>query len=169
MKRYWNARSRFITIFLVTLIVGYVIIAIRPVNDTVIEPFTSLLAHGTGALLNIAGQNVTVDETLVSGPGFAMNIYNGCNAIEAMLILLAAILAYPASWKARGLGLMAGVLLIQAVNFIRLVSLYLIGRYWRSAFEVAHVTVWQILIILVALAIFVVWSRRFATQLEHAV
>lgn len=163
-----SPRGKFVGVFLLTLVIGYVVIAYKPVNDNVIEPYTAVLASGTGAILNLMGQNVTVSNTLVSGPGFAMNIYNGCNAIEAMLILLAAIVAYPASMRARGIGLLGGMLLIQALNFVRLVSLYLIGRYWPAAFETAHVTVWQVVIILFALAIFVYWSRRFAPQLEHA-
>ena len=163
-----SPRVRFVALFLLTLVISYVVIAIRPVNDNVIEPYTAILATGTGHLLNALGQDVSVDGTMVRGAGFAMNIYNGCNAVEAMLILLAAIVAYPASAKARAIGLFGGMVLIQALNFVRLVSLYLIGRYWPAAFETAHVTVWQVLIILFALAIFVFWSRRFAPQLEHA-
>lgn len=163
-----SARVRFVVLFLLTLVAGYVVIALRPVNDNVIEPYTAVLAAGTGGILNVMGQDVAVNGTLVSGPGFAMNIYNGCNAVEAMLILLAAIVAYPASMRARAIGLLGGMLLIQALNFVRLVSLYFIGRYWPAAFEIAHVTVWQVAIILFALAIFIVWSRRFAPQLGHA-
>lgn len=163
-----SPRGKFVVLFLLTLVIGYVVIAYKPVNDNVIEPYTAVLASGTGMLLNGMGQGVSVDGTLVRGSGFAMNIYNGCNAVEAMLILLAAIVAYPASLKARAGGLLIGMVLIQAINFVRLVSLYLIGRYWPSAFETAHVTVWQVAIILFALGIFLFWSRRFAPQLEHA-
>jgi len=47
--------------------------------------------------------------------GFAVTILAGCNGVEAMIVLLAAMLAYPAPWKRRLIGLLVGALIVWLV------------------------------------------------------
>ena len=91
----------FLVKFFAILIAAYLLIAWNPVNDNVIVPFTKGVAQVSGALLNAIGQKVTTTGTIISSPKFGVNINNGCNGVEAMLILLASIVAFPASMKAR--------------------------------------------------------------------
>jgi exosortase family protein XrtM len=91
-----------------------------------------------------------------------VNINNGCNGVEAMLILLASIVAFPASMKARAVGLLLGAIAVQVLNAIRIVTLYLLGAYQPRLFDMFHTAVWQVLIILSAIAFFLLWSARVA-------
>jgi exosortase H (IPTLxxWG-CTERM-specific) len=152
----------FLVKFFAVLIVAYLLIAWNPVNDAVIVPFTEAIARGSGVLLNLMGQNVAVHGTAVSSARFGVNINNGCNGVEAMLILLASIVAFPASMKARAVGLLLGALAVQLLNFIRIISLYLLGAYHPKLFDLFHTAVWQVVIILAAIGFFLVWSARVA-------
>lgn len=157
-----NPNARFLLVFFLTLVVCYSIIAFNPVNDHVIVPFTHLLSAGSGALLRVIGQPVTVRGTVIASSRFAVDVENGCNGVEAMLLLVAAIFAFPASWPSRIAGILAGSVAVQLLNFVRIVSLYLLGRYYPSVFQLFHTGVWQILIILLSVGIFVLWSIKFA-------
>jgi exosortase H (IPTLxxWG-CTERM-specific) len=153
---------RFLVVFLLVLGASFALLAWRPVNDHLVEPFTSLIARASGVTLQAIGQDVTRHGTVLRSPEFAVNIRNGCNGVEAMVILLAAIFAYPAPWKARLLGLGLGALVIQAVNLVRVVGLFLTGAYFPRLFDSSHTLVWQSVVILVALLVWLFWAQRLA-------
>lgn len=155
MKR----ETRFLVLFAVTLIGSFALIAWNPVNDHVIVPFTEMLTEVSAATLRLIGQPVEVRSTIMGTPEFLVDVKNGCNGVEAMLILLAAIVAFPASWKSRLSGLAIGSLVIQALNLVRIDSLYLLGLYHPRLFELFHGAIWQIAIVLVAVVYFLIWSR----------
>jgi len=152
----------FLVKFFAILIAAYLLIAWSPVNDNVIVPFTKGVANVSGALLKVIGQPVTVNGTVIASSRFGVNINNGCNGVEAMLILLASIVAFPASLRARLAGLGLGALVVQLLNAIRIVTLYLLGAYQPRLFDMFHTAVWQILVILSAILFFLIWSARVA-------
>ena len=159
-----RAQVLFLVKFFVILLAAYLFIAWSPVNDRVIVPFTEGIARVSGVLLNLIGQHVTVSGTVVHSPRFGVNINNGCNGVEAMLILLASIIAFPASLRARGIGLLLGAIAVQVLNAIRIVTLYLLGAYQPRLFEMFHTAVWQAIIILAAIGFFLMWSGRVAAN-----
>lgn len=152
----------FLVKFFVILIAAYLLIAWNPVNDHVIVPFTEGVAQVSGAILRGIGQPVTTTGTVIQSARFGVNINNGCNGVEAMLILLASIVAFPATLKARAAGLFLGAIAVQLLNAVRIVTLYLLGAYQPRLFDMFHTAVWQILIILSAIAFFLIWSARVA-------
>lgn len=152
----------FLVKFFAILVAAYLLIAWNPVNDHVIVPFTAGVAKVSGTLLQGIGQPVDVYGTVIRSSRFGVNINNGCNGVEAMLILLASIVAFPASLKARAIGLALGALCVQLLNAVRIVTLYLLGAYQPRLFDMFHTAVWQILVILSAIAFFLIWSARVA-------
>ena len=152
----------FLVKFFVVLLGAYLLIAWNPVNDRVIVPFTHVIAAGSGSVLNAMGQGVTVTGTTIRSARFGVNVNNGCNGVEAMLILLASIVAFPATFRARAAGLLLGALAVQILNAVRIVTLYLLGAYHPRLFDLFHTAVWQIVIILAAIGFFLAWSARVA-------
>ena len=158
-----NPRARFIVLFLVILVGSFAMIAWNPVNDRLIVPYTSQIAKVAGTTLDWMGEQTTVTGTLITSTTFAVDVRNGCNGVEAMLILVAAILAFPAPWKARLAGVGVGTVIIQVLNLVRIDTLYLLGKYRPELFEIFHNAIWQVAIVLVAVATFFEWSRRIAS------
>src|SRR6185295_14028841 len=146
---FWRRNRReltFLILFLVLLAGGFTLISINWVNDHAVEPFTAGIAKASGAALNLLGQDVTMQGTVIRNSRFAVNIRNGCNGIEAMLIFLAAVLAFPATWRSRLIGLTLGILAIQVVNLVRVVALFLTGVYFPRIFESSHTVIWQTIV-----------------------
>ena len=88
-----------------------------------------------------------------------MSIEAGCNGVEATIVLVAAMLAFPAPWKRKLLGLAVGVVAVQGLNIIRVISLFYLGQWNFDVFEWAHLYVWQALIMLDVLVVWLVWVR----------
>jgi len=146
--------------FVLLIAVLYGIVAAQPVNDTVIVPFTSWIASATAAVLSPFSEGVSAHGTLVTDGITSVNIENGCNAIEACIILVAAILSFPATVRSKLLALLAGCLGLQIINLVRTSSLFLLLRYRPGVFEIAHAGVWQVVLVLLAVAYFLMWSVR---------
>jgi exosortase H (IPTLxxWG-CTERM-specific) len=159
----------FLALFVLLLGGSFTLISINWINDHVIEPFTGGIARLSGAVLNLLGQHVALRGTVLQGPHFAVNIRNGCNGVEAMLIFLSAVLAFPASWRSRLAGLALGILAIQAVNLVRVVSLYLTGAYLPRFFDASHTVIWQSVVILCGVLLWVFWANRLPPRDEPAI
>ena len=156
-----NRRSAaFLLRFLGFLVFFYLVVAWRPVNDAVIVPFTAGIASVSGAILNALGERVTVGGTEIRTGAFGVNIENGCNGIETALLYTAAVLAFPSTWKWRGIGLVAGFLAIQLVNFVRVVTLFWIGGHRPALFSSAHTVLWQGAVVLFGVVLFLLWATR---------
>lgn len=161
--RSYRREIQFLILFVVLLGGGFTLVAWQPINDGVIVPFTAAVARASASVLEIIGQPIRIDGTRVYGEGFAVDIENGCNGIEALIIFLSATLSFPAPWKARLAGLAIGVVGIQIVNLVRVVALFLTGVYFPSFFDSSHTVVWQTIVILFAVLLWIFWAQRFAT------
>lgn len=157
-------RFAFIAKFSIALLVFFALIALNPVNDRVIVPVTEAGVRLTAALLIALHEPVAVAGTVIRSSRFALDVRNGCNGVEAMLLLAAAIIAFPATLRSRLGGLVAGCVAIQILNLVRVTSLVWLGEHHRNLFDFVHVGVWQSIVILAAVSMFVFWSLKFAER-----
>jgi exosortase H (IPTLxxWG-CTERM-specific) len=151
---------RFAILFVVILVALFAF-ELTPPGQAVVVPWTGLVADSSAGLIRaFDGDAVSEGKVLRSQKtGFAVTIEAGCNGVEAMLVLLAGILAFPASWKLKLIGLGIGFVAIQALNLVRIVSLFYLGQWNAQWFEWAHLYVWQALIMLDALIVWLLWTR----------
>ena len=126
-----------------------------------VVPWTDALASLSAWLVTVFDPNVAASGKLLrsTSNGFAVSIEAGCNGVEATIVLIAAMLAFPASWKRRLLGLAVGIVAVQGLNIVRVISLFYLGQWDLEAFEWAHLYVWQALIMLDVLIVWLVWVR----------
>jgi exosortase H (IPTLxxWG-CTERM-specific) len=157
-------QTRFLLVFAVLLIAFYAIITIKAVDTHVVLPFTAGLAHISGGALNAIGERVHVDSTVIAGPKFAVDIRGGCNGLEAVVFVCAAMLAFHAPLRERLIGAAAAAVILEALNVIRIDSLYLLGVYHRKVFEMFHLAVWQTLMFGAAVLLFLIWTSRVAPR-----
>jgi len=169
-----NFMLRFSSLFLAIIIGLFLLEIYEPVRQAVILPFTGLLATFSSWLIQIFDTDVIANGDVIrdSISGAAIQIAPGCNGVEAMIILLAAIIAFPAPYMYKLKGLFWGFLAIQALNMVRIISLFYLLQWDRNWFEFFHLYLWQALIILDALVVWLIWLRylpkRHNTLVETA-
>lgn len=131
------------------------------VQQHLVLPWTALLARVCAHLVlwfdTTAAAAGKVLWNTVSG--FGVSIEPGCNGIEACIVLFAAIMAYPASWRHRLIGIVAGFAAVQGVNVLRVISLFYLGQWRTDVFNFAHEYLWQGLIMLDVLVVWLLWVR----------
>jgi exosortase H (IPTLxxWG-CTERM-specific) len=152
---------RFFLIFLVVQMVLFGVELLNPVQRAVVIPWTEILALVSAWLTQAFDAGVISHGIIIQdrASGVGVSIEAGCNGIEASIILIAAIVAFPASWRMKLLGLAIGFLAVQAVNVLRIISLFYLLQWNQSWFEFAHIYLWQALIMLDVLVVWMLWVR----------
>ena len=157
---------RFFLLFLLIQAGLFGIELLGPVQASLVMPFTGLLADTSALLVKLFDANVIAYDNIIQSTsnGFGVAIMPGCNGVEAVIILIAAMLAFPAPWKAKLIGLCVGIVAIQAVNLIRIISLFYLGQWNMKWFEFSHLYLWQALIMLDVLVVWLLWVRYLARK-----
>ena len=154
--------------FILVLVVLFALELLEPVRQAVILPFTALIASVSAGIVQLFDSSVQSQGIILQNVtnGAAVSIQPGCNGVEAMICLTAAIIAFPASWKSKLYGLLFGFLAIQLLNIVRIISLFYLLQWDETWFEWAHLYLWQALIILDALVVFIIWVRMLPDNEE---
>lgn len=120
----------------------------------------SSTARATAFFLNILGCGVRVSGHSIASSSFTVDVGTGCTALIPISLFICAVLAYPGRFKYKIWGIVLGIGCLYAINLIRTVSLFLIGSHFYSFFDTAHLLLWQPLVILAAVVLWLLWVRR---------
>ncbi len=121
-------------------------------------------AEGTVHLLSGIGIDAARQATAVFHPtGFGIEISRGCTGFVGCALLVVAVSTYPADPRARWIGLLFCPVAFLVVNFLRLTHLFYVGVYHPSLFHVAHAVVWQGVMVITVIALWMGW-RVFARR-----
>lgn len=166
-----SARTSFL-LFIVYAMTGYALVVTPYVDREFVSVFVHVIAAISGGLIDLFGGSAIVTGAVLRSPinNFAVLVDNGCSGLEATILVIAATLAFPTSWKFRLIGAAACSLAILGVNLLRVISLFYIGQYSREWFDWAHLYAWDVLIMIDGLIAYALWIRfvRAREKSEHA-
>ena len=158
--------TRFFLLFVAVLATLFGVELLNPVQIAVIHPWTNLLARMSAGIMTWFDADViSYGRVLQSkATGFGVSIEAGCNGVEAAIILIAGMVAFPAPLKLKAAGIAVGIVAVQTANLLRVISLFYLGQWNMEAFEFAHLYLWQALIMLDVLVVWLLWMRVVARQ-----
>ncbi len=131
------------------------------VHSNIVIPFTEVIAQISGWVIRLFDDQVISHGIILqqATTGFSVSIESGCNGVEAVLVLVAAMITYPSPWKLKIIGIICGFFAVEMLNIVRIISLFYLGQWDMDFFEWAHLYIWQALIMLDVLIIFLLWLR----------
>ena len=164
--------ARFLLTFGGVLIGLFTLEMLKPVQETIIQPFTGLLAMLSTAIILPFDDSVIAQGKVLrdAATGFAVSIEAGCNGVEAAIVLIAGIMAFPARTTHKLVAIAAGFIFVQALNIVRIISLFYLGQWNYSVFEWFHLYLWPVLImldVLVVFALYLSWLGRHAQAIKE--
>jgi len=149
---------KFLTIFCVLAVLGIAALEWEMLLPA-INFFCLILAKVAGVLIHLFDNSL-----IIMGPvlrhghnGFALEVAKECSGLSASWLLLVAIVAFESPWKHKLWGMAIGLLIIQTINIIRLISLYYIGDWLPDYFVLIHEQIWPILLNISMILIFGGW------------
>lgn len=83
-----------------------------------------------------------------------------CTGLFVMVVLGCFILAYPAPWRAKLLGLGFGLLLLSLVNVVRIATLVRVAEFYPGLLEYLHEYVWQGVFLMLVTLYAMSWVER---------
>ena len=120
------------------------------------------LARITSGVLNLLGHRTSVDGSTVASSLFGITVVTACTGLFTTGLFLIAVVVYPAGWRSRLIGAGLGIGGVFLVNVVRLVSLYYIGVHLPNFLDQAHQLIWQSVLIVFAVALWLLWAGRWA-------
>ena len=152
---------KYVLVFVLLQLFLYVVTRHLWVERELVLPWTTSLARFCSILVTNFDPNVVAYGKVLQSQanGFSVSIEPGCNGVEAYIILLAAIVAFPAPWVHRVWGVLIGFVAVQGLNVVRVISLFYLGQWNQRAFDFAHTYLWQALIMLDVLVFWLYWVK----------
>jgi exosortase family protein XrtM len=102
--------------------------------------------HGAGALLTSVRAS--------------LEVVRGCDGSGVAFLLVAAMAAFPSSWRRKLAGLAGALLLVYALNQARIVGLYFVAAYRNDWFVPLHVWFVPTLFVVLSALYFAAWAAR---------
>ena len=126
------------------------------------EFFIELTAKTTAAVLNLVGINaVLIGNSTITLPGLTLEIISECTGVLSMIAYAACVLAYPATWKKRAIGILFGIPSLFIINITRLVFLAFIGiHYSAEIFDYMHGYLWHVTLIIFVVLVWMFWIEK---------
>ena len=152
---------RFFLVFIAIQLLLFGLNLLTWVQTHVVLPWTSALAKFCVALVTLFDDTVQSAGKVLwnAQTGFGVSIEAGCNGLEAYIVLVAAVMAFPATWRQKLVGLLVGFVAVQLLNVVRVISLFYLGQWSMPVFSFAHEFLWQALIMLDVLVFWLLWVR----------
>ncbi len=97
----------------------------------------------------------------MAGPRSVIGIGHSCNGKEIMFLFSAFIFALPGfNWKRKWVFVLVGVMALAVANAFRVAMLYVIMRDAPEWFEIAHKNIFQMVMYVIMVAIWLMFMRR---------
>jgi exosortase/archaeosortase family protein len=116
----------------------------------------------SGIILNGLGWQTSVFDTTLVHQQVSVQVAKGCDGLVASMIYFAAVMAFPATFPRKAIGLLMGFVAIQILNQARIIALFLTLIYLPDVFEDMHVYVTQSLVIAFGVVLWYFWAERIA-------
>lgn len=149
-------------VFFVSLALFFWLLNNDWVLRNILDPFTGAVARVTVWLFLLAGQNASAMGKTVIVNSTILSIATGCNGVEAMALYFAAVLALPARWTRRLIGVAIGFVGIFIINQIRVIGLFLVAMYRPEFLPQAHHYAGQTFVIVMGMALWFFWAEQYA-------
>jgi len=146
-------------VIIASLLMVLALYAVSPENPLV-ETAAEWTASWAGLGLGVIGVPTYVNGSILASEDFAVNVVAECLAVAPIIIYSGAVVACPATLRAKLWGLSAGTLVLMSVNLIRIASLFWIGASYPEYLSFAHLLVWQSGIYLLAIVLWLYWYGR---------
>ncbi len=165
-----SPRKRFLWIFLGVIGTFYLVNLSPWVDGEVVLPIIKLSARIASAILNGFGAQTQLVGVVIRGPSFSVAVRRGCDPIDPIVLITAAILAFPATWGQRLGGFLIGSTILLLLNVVRIVTLYWMGNARWPGFYSVHQEWWPAVFILAVVLLWLLWLKwiRSAASRNHA-
>jgi len=131
----------------------------------VVAPYARFSALVTAGILFLLGIECQIDGSILTLSGHSFVIADSCTGSYVFLLLAAVVIAFPASFKEKLAGLMAGFSAVVILNLLRTLMIVIVASKFTGSFWSLHIIVGQALMIAGTLGVFIWWAKGVGSGL----
>lgn len=150
--------SSSVFIFSSLCILLFVIVNFMPVS--LLAPFNTATATLAGLCISLLGTPAHVYGDILEVSGFRVRIVTECTSLYASILYGSFVFSYPAFFVVKASGAFSGIILLSFLNVVRIAAVTLVGARRPALFEVLHVYLGQVVMLLVVIALSLAWLYR---------
>jgi exosortase H (IPTLxxWG-CTERM-specific) len=139
------------------LLLVFYALSFLPIYQRILHATLALNARVAGALLAHLGENTNVTNSTIWSMKYAVTVEPACSAAEFLAFFCAMVIAFPSRISRKIPGILIGVLLLLALNQVRITSLYYVGAHFPKAFDTTHEHLWGVGLIVGEIALCMAW------------
>ncbi len=134
---------------------------------------TNLTAEQSRSIISSVGYEARIEahpnepsQKLIINNKFVARVIEGCNSVSIIILFIAFVIAFSGELKKTVFFILAGSVLIYAVNLIRIaiLSIGLFHYPWRR--EILHTVIFPLIIYGLVFLLWMVWVRRFTRAMK---
>ena len=128
--------------------------------ERVHQPLNAATAALTAMLLDFCGAAPVLQGAHLSLGGCQVVIVPECTGLYPTLLFCSFVAACPASLRTKASGMALGAAALNAANIARIAAVIALGSRWPALFEIAHVYLAQIMMVLLVFLACLLWLNR---------
>ena len=132
---------RFALTYLALMGSFFILISLKPIQNVI--DLNGLYTKGvvilTSKILKVLTIPSTYQGSIIQLPSIALDVKFGCNGLEAVMIYSVAVIAFPAYWKNKFMGILGGFLVIQVIIILRISLLAYSAIHFKNLFETVRI------------------------------
>jgi exosortase H (IPTLxxWG-CTERM-specific) len=125
--------------------------------EPLMGPLNRATASLAGKLLVTAGFSAAVLGDSITVGTFPVKIITECTSLYPMLLFTSFVLAHPASWRRKVMGIVVAAVIITGANLARIAIMTVIGATRPKMFEILHVYLGQVVMLLLVVGCCLLW------------
>lgn len=128
--------------------------------DRLLVPLNLATASLAAELLRFFGAAPVLQGAHLFLPACKVVIVTECTGLYPTLLFCSFVAAYPASLRTKASGMALGAAVLNAANIARIAAVLALGSRWPGIFEIAHVYLAQIMMVLLVFLACLLWLNR---------
>ncbi len=146
--------KKFVLFYFLYVATFYLVVTLTPLEEIVTNLAVSLTSH----TINLFGI-----ETQLSGRSFllgdsVMMVEPQCSGLDAIILFVSVILAYPSSLKVKLLWAISSIFVVQFLNTLRITLLAFLLLEHKNYFDLVHLYIAPFIMVSIALLMFYIYT-----------
>ena len=148
--------------FVALLVIFVIAISLAPV--WIVAPVADTTARIAGSLIAVVGIENIVDANLIYLGSRTLLVGRDCTAAYLIAVYAALVLTYPSTRRDKLIAFGVGVPGLLVINMARLVGAGVVAEYLPTRFDLIHDYIFQVLLALSVLLVWLAWIARLRTH-----
>lgn len=158
--------KKFIALYILYITLAFLLIEYEPLRNLLAldATYTATIVKLSAWLIEALNMSVIIDGERLILNNAVLVVKFGCNGLEAVLLYMAGLLAFPATLKQKSIGLLIGIIALEFINIWRIALLAYVITNHNNIFDIMHDYITQSIMIALSFILFLTYLQTVSNE-----